>query len=279
MLLAAALLGPASREPGAGVGAPAPGPEAVTVDGVRLSLPPPGQAVWAEVLLATGATQLVGVEVRRDGSLLVHRSGLHAPHALLAMEDPCRDRAFVVEHGPWRRTFSWAFRDRGLPPGASAGAVEQALLRAVANLVDGRNDCGLTARLRVPVQYRGRTSSAPGVGPAGCGRRDGQSVVGFGPLARGYVAWTCWWVGRRGPAEADLLLSDAPVWAVRIPRPCTERWSLEAVATHEFGHVLGLGHVEEAGHAALTMSPVIRPCQAAEATLGLGDLLGLDRLY
>jgi hypothetical protein len=55
---------------------------------------------------------------------------------------------------------------------------------------------------------------------------------------------------------------------------------LEAVLTHEAGHVFGLAHVGESRHGRLTMSPYIDGvCNNQESTLGLGDLRGLEALY
>jgi predicted Zn-dependent protease len=66
---------------------------------------------------------------------------------------------------------------------------------------------------------------------------------------------------------------------VTKPSTCSSRFSVEAVATHEFGHAFGLGHVSETYHPSLTMSSVIRACQGSESTLGLGDVRGLNALY
>ena len=67
--------------------------------------------------------------------------------------------------------------------------------------------------------------------------------------------------------------------AASLGPSCTEGWDLQAVATHEFGHAFGLGHVKEGLHANLTMAPYILPCQSSEARLGLGDVRGLRALY
>jgi hypothetical protein len=66
---------------------------------------------------------------------------------------------------------------------------------------------------------------------------------------------------------------------VKIGGNCISKYSVEAVVTHEAGHVFGLGHVDEAAHGALTMSPVMLTCQSSEKTLGLGDVRGLEAVY
>lgn len=68
-------------------------------------------------------------------------------------------------------------------------------------------------------------------------------------------------------------------WTIAVTPSCRKRWSVEAVLTHELGHTFGVGHVSEDEHGALTMSEVIRACQASEVTLGLGDILGLQSKY
>ena len=63
------------------------------------------------------------------------------------------------------------------------------------------------------------------------------------------------------------------------PSSCSNAYILQGVATHEFGHVYGLGHVSQSGHANLTMSTAIYTCDASDETLGLGDMLGLEVHY
>jgi hypothetical protein len=159
--------------------------------------------------------------------------------------------------------------------------VADALRRAAVNIVRGDNNCGLPDLISATHWYRGSTSMAPDItSGARCSGRDHWSTVGFGSLPRGVLAMTCWWTYNGRVIEADIKLNKSYYgWYINRPSGCRSRWSIEGVATHEFGHVYGLGHVSESGHATLTMSTMIRACQSSETTLGLGDVVGLRSLY
>jgi predicted Zn-dependent protease len=57
---------------------------------------------------------------------------------------------------------------------------------------------------------------------------------------------------------------------------CRRSYDLQSVATHEFGHALGLGHVS---NPSLTMHHFAPYCSTAPRTLGRGDVRGLRALY
>jgi hypothetical protein len=54
---------------------------------------------------------------------------------------------------------------------------------------------------------------------------------------------------------------------------------VENTVTHEFGHVAGLGHVHAPHDGCLTMFPFVDLGEIQKRTLGLGDKLGMQRLY
>jgi hypothetical protein len=127
----------------------------------------------------------------------------------------------------------------------------------------------------------------------GCGGTDGKNVVGFGRLPMTVVGLTCttYTVPRTGlgqAIESDVLLNKALVdWTTSSQSRCraisqatgTFPMIVRSVATHEFGHVFGLDHVDEATHPALTMSTSLGPCDDSAFTLGLGDMRALEARY
>ena len=54
---------------------------------------------------------------------------------------------------------------------------------------------------------------------------------------------------------------------------------LQGVATHEMGHVVGIGHTNPPATACLTMYKFSSLGETQKRTLGLGDKLGMNALY
>jgi hypothetical protein len=103
--------------------------------------------------------------------------------------------------------------------------------------------------------------------------------VDFGNLAATDLGFVCWWTSGKKTVGSDMRLNSTEyTWAVNLDG-CVAKYSVQDVATHEFGHTYGLNDVSETLHPALTMSVVMLPCQNAETTLGLGDVKGLEALY
>jgi hypothetical protein len=206
---------------------------------------------------------------------------LAAAAAARATTGPCSESAYRLNGGRFAGVYRWWFTARTVPPGLNERRVERALRRAVRTVTGSRNTCGLADRVVARSSYGGRTTARPDLtARSTCGTPDGRSEVGFGELAAKDIGLTCFWMKNGRTVEADVELNQSYyTWYVRRPATCSRSWSIRVVATHEFGHAFGLDHVSELTDGALTMSPLILPCQRSEATLGLGDVLGLRALY
>ncbi|GEP39455.1 hypothetical protein NPS01_31180 [Nocardioides psychrotolerans] len=152
------------------------------------------------------------------------------------------------------------------------------------------NDCGRGHNVNRDANYAGITSLNPNIalnadGDVICsGNSDSISVVGFGKLPEGVLGVSC-------PKRSSLDSKELIVDDIRISQDsstftltpnalgCVSRYDLQALVTHEFGHFFGLGHVSESKRQQMTMSPLVGACTAAERTLGLRDMLGLEVLF
>lgn len=266
-------------------------------NGLTVIAPEAKLGVFAELLFDDGRTHTLHLRTDEHGAVfliedaidgdeeVVHVAGEAAGEASASgATAPCSDKASKALPYKWNKRFDWRFRAGSTPSGSSADAMEAKLKRAATNITASRNSCSMADQVGATQSYLGRTTKAAQItAAAACGASpDGTNVVDFGDLPDGTLGLACvWYDGAGNAVEADVRFNKVDAkWYADKPSSCSGRFSVEAVATHEFGHVFGLGHVTESKNGNLTMSPQINgACQNAEATLGRGDVLGLRAKY
>lgn len=218
---------------------------------------------------AASSTKLVIDEIRMPAHSLTTRAASRSAPA------PCLDGAFRTLGGKQTSTYKWSFKASTTPSGLNKSSVASMLQKSFTNVTTAHNDCGIADNVSATHHYLGTTSVSPN-----CNARDHQNVVGFGRLASGVLAVTCYWINNGKIVEADMKITTRESWALSLSSCHGDMPMLEATITHEAGHVFGLDHVGENRHGRLTMSPFLDgPCENNEATLGKGDVAGLASLY
>lgn len=279
-------LAPARADRGIGVSPPGsvdrqvrPGVR-VRAEGLGVIVPEPGSGVWAAALQSDGGTRVLGVQTLSDGTVVIRRGPI-ASSGDSPQGSACDDNAYTIYGESWKKTYAWYFNRKSIPSEVDGNNTADALQDAVGNMTRADNNCGLSDRVSATYWYKGTTSDAANIDTdSSCEGSDGKSVMGFGNLLATDLALTCWWTQNGNTVAADIRFNKTEfLWVVNLGDACVTKFAVEAVATHEVGHVFGLGHVTEAGHGALTMSTIIKVCQESEKTLGLGDVRGLEALY
>ncbi|MDP8956943.1 MAG: matrixin family metalloprotease [Actinomycetota bacterium] len=250
--------------------------------GITIQVPPRGMSVAAEAIGSKGKAVELAIETRRDGSVVVHRGEQAERVATVGRSSsPCGDGGYTLAGARWKSTYVWYASSANLPRNISFRGAESSFKKAISHIVNAYNDCGRQDAVSATAAYAGKTRSAPDISDsAACRSADGRNEMGFKRLPSGYLAYSCRWRSSIGTiVESDTAYNTRYKWYTSKPSNCYWRWSLENVATHELGHSFGLSHVSESSHPRLTMSTTIYPCQRGEATLGLGDMRGLEALY
>jgi hypothetical protein len=113
-------------------------------------------------------------------------------------------------------------------------------------------------------------------------RNDGRNEVFFrnatSDSGSGVLATTYWWFDRNGNTlDADMVFWDGPHRFFAGTTGCSRGYYIEDIATHEFGHVLGLGHSNDRS---ATMYPSIGSfCSQNARSPSSDDVAGVRALY
>jgi hypothetical protein len=264
----------------------------VLENGLGAVIPPRGFQV-AMVVERFESTEELVVAHDDDGAIRVTRRviDLEEPPVgdlgiATASPAPCVDGAYSLLGGKWSSAYRWYFYSSSTPSEMTITGAENALKAAVVNITGSQNSCGLSDAVSATHTYAGRTTTWPNVGgsttDAWCATYNTTNSVGFNVLPSDILGVTCNWSSGSSIVASDAKYNDRYMtWSsgASVPSGCSDKFMLEAVATHEFGHAFGLGHVAESTHGALTMSTHIGPCSIGETTLGLGDVKALRVLY
>jgi len=106
---------------------------------------------------------------------------------------------------------------------------------------------------------------------------DGINLVMFRNASSGSaLATTYTWSSGTRMIDADIVFWDAGFQFFTGSTGCSGGFYIEDVATHEFGHALGMAH---STLAAATMYPSISTCSQQARTLDADDIAGVLALY
>jgi matrixin len=106
---------------------------------------------------------------------------------------------------------------------------------------------------------------------------DGINLVVLRNASNGAaIATTYWWSTSAGIVDADIVFWDAAFRFFSGASGCASGFYIEDIATHEFGHALGLGH---STLPSATMYPSTSSCSVNNRSLDPDDIAGVETLY
>jgi hypothetical protein len=247
----------------------------------------PASALPDEGFMVYKDSRLFSVtEVRSKGTGQVLATvGAQSGHS--ESSGPCTDPAFEFSGPRWKEIEPFHVNERSTPTHVSRK-------EAVADIVAAHDawdspfvtDCRQAGKTSYKPKYGGTTKKVASL--VANLTTDGVNAVSFQSLA-GTVcdgATACVVLDYKGGKirEADFALEEdltrygfEDFWTTGDGTWWNDvggRWAVSDVATHEWGHFAGLGHVDASP--ALTMYPFVHD---GAQTLGLGDMLGIIARY
>ncbi len=111
-------------------------------------------------------------------------------------------------------------------------------------------------------------------------RYDGVNLIAFGSASGAIaVARTWYWTGTGEIAESDIIFSKNLDWSITDPNAgdCAgvdRTYDVQNIATHEFGHQVGLNDLYDKAYQDLTMYGYGTMAELKKDSLGTGDING-----
>jgi len=107
---------------------------------------------------------------------------------------------------------------------------------------------------------------------------DGMTTVSWGSLSSGTIAATYYWYDRKTKhlLDCDIIFNSNLPWSTSGEAGAYDVWN---IGTHEAGHTLQLNDLYSTATRELTMYGYGAPGETKKQTLGMGDMLGVERIY
>ena len=192
----------------------------------------------------------------------------------------CMTNANSVGWAKWTKSMQWWYAPKYEPSSYARNRYGSSLQTWVRGISRCTNYETLN---QLSTAFQGNSSLSPSISSNGdyCLLSEGKSIVGWKPMPLGLLGVTCTWgefLFATSFSEADIALnSNQPWYFPENGSMCASQFNMQQAATHEFGHSIGLGHVDESYNQ--IMGPSAGECELTSSKLGLGDLTGLLNIY
>jgi len=238
-----------------------------------------------EIRISHLSTEVL-VSVRGERKSIVNRVAISGSYVINQVDRGCSSDSHSVLNPFNPNGFDWYYNAIGEPSGHS-----NAIYRiggAFKTWKNETNRCGVSERSNaLAVNYLGLTNNPEAMGgnpppytPNCLSTRivDGYNVVGWGLLPTGVIAMSCVSHTSAGVWDSDIRFSTSYNWFTEATSSgCSNAYDLGDIATHEVGHILGMGHSEAGTDQVMNANAF--GCNFWNRKLAKGDLLGFQNIW